>query len=200
MSFFNFNDAAPQNDTDLIPKGTQAKVCMVIRHGKDGIVTTFSSGWECLQAEMTILSAPMARRKIFQNIGIGGPTEGHQKSAEISRSLLRAILESAQGIDPKDESDRAKTARQIQGWDALQEIEFAIEIGIDKAKEEKYQDRNKIQKVLTPDHKNYARVMAGETIMPASPAGSAPSFQGAPPVHAAPSAGANPNPVPTWAN
>jgi hypothetical protein len=204
MSFFDFNTASPQNDSDLIPKGTLCKVCMVIRYGKaGGIVTTADSGWEYLQAEMTLTSAPWAKRKIFQNIGVGGTTDGHKKSAEISRSLLRAMLESARNINPKDETPAAVQARQINGWDDLQELEFAIEVGVDKQKpDSQYQDRNKIQKVICPGHKDYARIMSGETIIPdgsAKPAPSAPSWEAAPPV-SKPQAGNAPGPVPSWAS
>jgi hypothetical protein len=165
---FDFNDAAPQTSGDLIPAKTFAKVISTIRPGKgnsDMWVTTSASGFEYLNMEFTIVSAPMAKRKIFQNAGVGGVTDGHEKAANITRSFIRSLLESARGIDPKDESEKAQKARRIQSWGDLVELEFAVEIGIEKGKDG-YDDKNKIQRVITPDHKLYKQIMSGETILP----------------------------------
>ena len=167
---FDFNDAAPQTSGDLIPAKTYAKVIATIRPGKgnaDIWITRAASGFEYLNMEFTLVSAPMAKRKIFQNAGVGGTTDGHQKAADITRSFIRSMLESARGIDPKDESEKAQKARRIQSWGDLVELEFAVEIGIEKGKDG-YDDKNKIARVLTPGHANYVKVMSGETILPGS--------------------------------
>ena len=169
MSFFDFNDAEQQQSGELLPAKTLCKVVMVIRpggYGDDGWRRKSDSGFEYLNAEMTVSSTPYAKRKLWQNIGVGGTTDGHQKAAQISRALLRAALESARGIDPKDESDNARAARQVNGWEDFNELEFAIEVGIDKDKTGQYRDKNKIQKVITPDHSKYQQVMNGKTIVP----------------------------------
>lgn len=165
---FDFNDAAPQGSNELIPAKTMAKVIATIKpgsHGQGGWETKSQSGFEYLNMEFTIVSAPMAKRKIFQNVGIGGVTDGHEKAAEITRTFLRSMLESARGIDPKDETDKAREARKIKDWGDLVEMEFAAEIGIEKGKDG-YADKNKIARVITPDHKLYKQVMSGETILP----------------------------------
>ena len=165
---FDFNDAAPQQNSELIPAKTMAKVIATIKpgsHGQGGWETKSQSGFEYLNMEFTIVSAPMAKRKIFQNAGIGGITDGHEKAAEITRTFLRSLLESARGIDPKDETDKAREARKIKDWGDLVEMEFAAEIGIEKGKDG-YADKNKIQRVITPDHKLYKQIMSGETILP----------------------------------
>lgn len=165
---FDFNDAAPQNTNELIPAKTMAKVIATIKpgtHGQGGWETKSQSGFEYLNMEFTITSAPMAKRKIFQNAGIGGVTDGHEKAAEIARTFLRSMLESARGIDPKDETDKARKLRTINDWGDLVELEFAVEIGIEKGKDG-YADKNKIARVITPEHKLYKQVMGGETILP----------------------------------
>jgi hypothetical protein len=169
MSFFDFNNADQQQSGELLPAKTMCKVIMIIRpggHGPDGWRKLSDSGFEYLDTELTISSAPYAKRKLWQNIGVGGTTDGHQKAAQISRALLRAALESARGIDPKDESEKARTARQVNGWEDFNELEFAIEVGIDKDKTGQFGDKNKIQKVITPDHSKYQQIMNGETIIP----------------------------------
>lgn len=195
---FDFNDAAPQQ-SELIPAKTFAKVITTIRPGQSGQggwETVSESGFKYLSMEFTIVSAPMAKRKIFQNCGIGGVTAGHEKAAEISRTFLRSLLESARGIDLKDETDKARKARIIVSWGDLVELEFAAEIGIEKGKDG-YDDRNKIARIITPGHKFYSRIMAGETIMPGNG-----EKQAAPvPPFAAAAAQAAPinNAVPEWA-
>lgn len=171
-NFFDFNNAPQQNSGELIPAKTFLKVIVTIRPGavgEGGWATKSASGFEYLNLELTVLSAPMAKRKIFTNAGIGGTTDGHEKAAEITRSLLRGILESARGIDPADESEKARKSRVIKSWGDLDGMEFAIEVGIEKGKDG-YDDKNKIQRVITPGHKYYTQVMAGETIMPGSAA------------------------------
>jgi len=178
MSFYDFNDAQEQVGGELIPAKTLAKVVCTIRpggHGEHGWLTKSDSGFEYLNLELTICSEPMAKRKIFQNAGVGGVTDGHKKAAEITRSMLRAVLESARGINPKDESDKARQARQVKGFGDFNELEFAIEVGIEKDKTGQYSDKNKIQRVVTPDHKDYPKVMSGETVVPAGVKAQAPA-------------------------
>ena len=208
MSFFDFNDAQEQMSGELIPAKTMAKVVCTIRpggHGEQGWLTKSDSGFEYLNLELTVCSHPMAKRKIFQNAGVGGLTDGHKKAAEITRAMLRAALESARNINPKDESDTARQARQVQGFGDFNELEFAIEVGIEKDKTGQYSDKNKIQRVITPDHKEYAKIMGGETVIPAgakSTASSAPT----PAPEAAPWQQSSPSPqqqpdsaIPPWA-
>jgi len=196
MSFFDFNNADSQQDSDLIPAKTMAKVLMVIRpggHGPEGWLKKSDSGFEYLDAEFTLTSAPHAKRKFWGNMGVGGPTDGHQKAAQITRATLRAALESARNINPKDESEKARSARQVNGWDDFNELEFAVEIGIEKDKKGDYPDKNKIAKVITPDHSKYQEIMSGNTIVPA---GTQKAKAATPPTQAAP---ATNNPVPEWA-
>lgn len=204
MSFWDFNDA-PEQQGDIIPAKTLARVVMTIRpggHGDGGWLKQSDSGFEYLDAEMTVTSSPHATRKLWQNIGVGGPTDGHQKAAQISRALLRAILESARNVNPKDESGKARQARQVSGWQDFDGIEFAIEIGVEKDKNNQYPDKNKIQKVITPDHKDYQRVMAGETIVPAGVAGNAssqPAWGGTQEQQSSQAEAKPANPIPEWA-
>jgi hypothetical protein len=106
------------------------------------------------------------------------------------------MLESARGVNPTAEDDMARKARQVSSWGDFNGLEFAVEIGIEKDKTGQYGDKNKILKVITPDHKNYQRVMDGETIMPdgvkATKGGGSP-----PPPAWAPQKKSDP--VPAWA-
>ena len=78
MSAWNdFNDA--QTNTNLIPKGTLAKVRLTIRPGgfddpsqgwTGGYATRGSTGAVYLNGEFTVLEGQYARRKIFTLIGL----------------------------------------------------------------------------------------------------------------------------------
>lgn len=198
-NFFDFNTAPVQQSVDLFPARTFAKVICRIRpggHGDGGWVTKSQSGFEYLSLELTISSAPYAKRKIFQNVGVGGVTEGHEKAAEISRSLFRGMIESARGIDPKDESDKARRARVIASFEDLNGLEFAIEVGIEKGKDG-YDDQNKIRRVLTSEHKQYQLVMAGETVLPGGENGKVETHRYTDAIPAAKPAAQSP--IPAWA-
>ena len=65
-------------------------------------------------------------------------------------------MESARGIDPGDESEAARRAREIDMSD-LDGIRFLAKIGIEKGKDGNA-DRNALKAAITPDSKDYRRV------------------------------------------
>jgi hypothetical protein len=110
----DFNDAGPQRSFDVIPDGTIATVRMKIRPGGAG-----EGGWlrrsndgksEALDCEFVVLDGEFAKskRKFWGLFTVKGETEGHAEAGRISNERLRAILESARGIRPDDQSDAAK--------------------------------------------------------------------------------------------
>jgi len=62
-------------------------------------------------------------------------------SANISKATLRAIVESANGVDPKDTSEDAKAKRVLQSFDDLNGLEFTAKIKIEKGTDG-YADKN----------------------------------------------------------
>jgi hypothetical protein len=158
----DFNDA--QSNTNLIPKGTLAKVRLTIRPGgfddpsqgwTGGYATRGSTGAVYLNGEFTVTEGPYARRKIFTLIGLYSPKGPDW--ANMGRSLVRGMLNSARGISDKDQSPQAQAARRIGGFADLDGIEFVarIDVGTDAMGEEK----NEIRAAVTPDHRDYAQVM-----------------------------------------
>ena len=182
----DFNDA--QSNTNLIPKGTLAKVRLTIRPGgfddasqgwTGGYATRGSTGAVYLNGEFTVTEGQYARRKIFTLIGLYSPKGPDW--ANMGRSLVRGMLNSARGISDKDMSAEAQAARRISGFADLDGIEFIarIDIGTDASGD----DKNEIRSAVTPDHRDYAQVMgaAGQQF------GAAPA-QGTASQHAAPAA------------
>ena len=161
-SWNDFNDA--QSNTNLIPKGTLAKVRLTIRPGgfddasqgwTGGYATRGSTGAVYLNGEFTVTEGQYARRKIFTLIGLYSPKGPDW--ANMGRSLVRGMLNSARGISDKDMSSEAQAARRINGFADLDGIEFIarIDIGTDASGD----DKNEIRSAVTPDHRDYAQVM-----------------------------------------
>ena len=114
-------------------------------------------------AEFTVLEGPYARRKLWQNLTFGGGKvneKGQSIGGEITRSTLRAMLESSRNIQPSDMSEKAVAARRVNGFEEFDGIVFAAKIGIEKGKDN-YPDKNKIAAVITPDKKEYQQAMNG---------------------------------------
>ena len=169
-SWFDYNDA--KQNANLIPKGTLAKVRLTIRPGgyddpaqgwTGGYATRGSTGAVYLSGEFTVLEGPYARRKIFSLIGLMSPKGPDW--ANMGRSLIRGMLNSARGISDKDSSPQAQAARRIAGFADLDGLEFVarIDIGSDTNGE----DKNEIRAAVTPDHRDYAALMGTAPHAPA---------------------------------
>ena len=163
MSLWNdFNDA--QSNANVIPKGTLAKVRLTIRPGgfddpaqgwTGGYAKRGNTGAVYLDAEYTVLEGPYAKRKIWSLIGLYSPNGPNW--ANMGRSLVRGILNSARGLSDKDKSPEAQARRRINGFADLDGLEFVarIDVGTDTNGD----DKNEIRSAVTPDHRDYAQVM-----------------------------------------
>ena len=179
MTFFDFNSAAEQTSYDLIPKGTMVRVRMTIKPGgyddpsqgwTGGYATrSANTGSVYLNCEFVVLDGPFARRKMWSLIGLYS-TKGAEWT-NMGRTFIKAILNSARGINPTDNSPAAQNARRISGFSDLEGIEFLGKV--DWEKDQNGQDKCVIKSAVTPEHKEYAAHMNGAT--PAAPSASAPN-------------------------
>lgn len=177
---YDLNDAQPQMAPvgELIPDGTFAKVKMTIRPGGlNGSTPTDagllkasqSSDAKMLDCEFTVMAGPHVRRKFWQNFTVAGgklDDKGQSKGWNIAKSAFRAMVDSALGLDPKDESAAAKGRRVIQGLKQLDGIIFAARVMVEPASDAKYRDQNKLANVVLPGDPQYAAVMRGEAVPP----------------------------------
>jgi hypothetical protein len=181
MSSWNdFNDAQAQT-FDLIPKGIIAKVRLTIRPGghndeqqgwTGGYATrNANTGAVYLNCEYTVLEGQYARRKVFSLIGLMSPKG--PAWANMGRSLVRGILNSAHGISDKDSSPQAQAKRRIRSFGDLDGVEFLARIDI--GKDTSGEDKNEIRVAVTPDHKDYATYMGAVAARPAAQPVSAPT-------------------------
>ena len=180
MTFFDFNSAAEQSSYDLIPKGTMVRVRMTIKPGgyddpsqgwTGGYATrSVNTGSVYLNCEFVVLDGPFARRKMWSLIGLYS-TKGAEWT-NMGRTFIKAILNSARGINPTDNSPAAQNARRISGFSDLEGIEFLGKV--DWEKDQNGQDKCVIKSAVTPEHKEYAVHMngAGPTA-PSAPAANA---------------------------
>ena len=77
----------------------------------------------------------------------------------MGRTFVKAILNSARGVHPGDNSPAAQNARRISGFADLDGIEFLGKVDWDK--DQNGQDKSVIKAAITPDHKDYAALMSG---------------------------------------
>lgn len=196
----DFNSANDQQSYDLIPSGTLAKLSMSIKPGgyddpaqgwTGGYATrNATTGVVYLQGEFVVMEGPYAKRKIWSNIGLYSPAK--PEYANMGRSFIKGILNSARGIQPKDNSPQAQMARRINGLADLNGVVFVGRISA--RKDQNGNLRNEVNLAITPEHKDYAAIMSS---MAAAAAPGAPAQAGAP--AAAPAAAPFNASRPSWA-
>jgi hypothetical protein len=184
---FDYTEAPQQRDIELIPAGTIATLQLAIHPGgagEEGLLKRSKDGsCEMLECEFVVLDGQFAKRKLWERLVLVGTTDGHAKAVEISKSKLRAILESARGLKPDDMRPQARDARtaKLADFDGMR---FIGKIGIEKGKDKgngtgSYNDRNILLTVITPDRKDWhsieqvpqsPRSPAGASAAPSSPA------------------------------
>ena len=196
-NFFDYNDADRQ--FDLIPDNTVAPMIMHIKPGGQGdggwLRASQNSDAMMLECEFVVLEGPFARRKIFQFMVVSGGKQnekGESIAGGITRSNIRAMLESARNVRPEDMSPEATQKRCCPGgWADLEGLCFVAKIGIEKG-QNGYNDKNKIKAVITPDMKEYMPIQQRPTAPQAQMQGQAQM----PPPQSVP---ASANPTPSWA-
>jgi hypothetical protein len=195
---YDYSDAPPPHDIELIPHGTVATVVMHIRAGnvgEDGMLKRSKDGaCEMLDCEFVVADGLHAKRKFWEYMILAGTTDGHAKSVDINRGTLKASLDSALGLKPDDVGPQARAARTVS-LKQFDGITFIAKIGVEKGKPkndgsgENWPDKNILAGVVTPDKKEW------------HPVEQPPPFDGG----GAPSATANNKPAapierPSWAS
>jgi hypothetical protein len=179
---YDFSDTEPQQATDLIPDGTFAKVTMTIRPGGvDGQTEidrgllkrshTPGSDVLSLDCEFTVIEGRHVRRKFWHNFTVAGgkvDEKGASIGWNITKRTLRAMIDSALGLDPDDNGEEAKAKRRLRGLADLGGITFVAKIAVEPNNDSRYPDQNKLDRPVLPNEKEWRAVMNGENV-PASP-------------------------------
>jgi hypothetical protein len=160
----NFNDAEQQTEFTIIPANTIAKARLTIKAGNDfsdPFLTRSKNGESTfLNCEWVIMEGQFVRRKIFDKIGISGSDVW----VNMGKARIRAVLESAKNINPKDMSETAMAARKIDSFSELEGLEPIIKIGIEHDRSGIYQDKNRVASIITPDSQLYKTYTAAADI------------------------------------
>lgn len=187
----DLNDAPEQKTFGVIPDGTFVKLKGKLRPGQ------FTPSWaEPLDAnlfkeanapsdavmldwEFTVMHGEHARSNIWTLMTVEGgkrDEQGASKAGNITKTNLRAMLDSGLGLDPKDMSDAAKAKRRMRGYSDFNGIEFAARLTIEPGQAKPdgsgfYPDKNKVEHIVVPGEPEYVPVMSGQDV-PAKPSGS----------------------------
>jgi hypothetical protein len=161
---YDYSDAPPARDLELIPHGTTATLVLHPRPGgvgEDGMLKRTRAGdAEMLDCELVVADGPHAKRKFWERWILSGTTAGQAQAAEIARSTLKAILDSALGLRPDDLSPQARTARTVS-LKQFEGLSFIGRIGIEKGRPrndgsgENWPDKNILMGVVTPDKRDW---------------------------------------------
>lgn len=110
--------------------------------------------YACLKIQCNILSGKYSERKLWSRIGLYSSKS--EKVAEIGRSFIRSILESARGVLPNDASDEANKKRSIKGLIDLDDMVFVAKVSV--AKNQNGEQQNEVKYAVTPDHPEYKKI------------------------------------------
>jgi len=161
---YDYTDAPPPRAPDLIPEGTTATVSMHIHAGgigEDGLFKRSEKGdCEGLYIEFIVIDGPYKGRKFRDHFMLlSGTTDGQKSMADTNRFILKAILDSALGLDPNDKGAEARAARTVS-TKQFQGMLFMAKIGIEKGGPNKkdggfWPDKNCLAGVITKDKKDW---------------------------------------------
>src|SRR5262245_21359213 len=103
---FDYSNAPPPRNIELIPDGTVATINTHLRPrgaGEGGLLKrSRDGGCEMLDVEFTVVDGLYKGRKFWEYFLVNGTTDGHAQAVEISNGRLKAILDSALGLKPDD--------------------------------------------------------------------------------------------------
>ncbi len=173
----NFNDVPEEeNDYELIPKGTKAKLRIEVVRPESGSIDDFlhastKTALYYIKFKVEIVSNPFEGRTFFaiHIVGIPGKdtadlhhylAPGQIKAVEVGLSSLKSIIQSHRNIAPGD----TKANCGINSYADFDDMEFAAGIGVDKGKDG-YADKNRIGYIIRNNSKDYDTIMTGNTII-----------------------------------
>jgi hypothetical protein len=174
---FDMNDAEKKTG-GLIPDGSFAKVTMILRPGGiDGQAEIdqcllkaprdSTSDVRMLDCEFTVSEGAFARRKFWQMFTVQGgkvDEDGVSIAWKISKRTFRAMIDSALGLDPQDMSEAAKQKRILRGLADLNHITFIAKIKVEASGDARYDDQNRLDRVVLPNEEEWRLVMDGKDV------------------------------------
>jgi hypothetical protein len=162
-SIFDYSTAKNQDDYSPIPEGTIVKVKFTIKKGDynneehgwtDGLATLGQSGAVYLNTINTVLTGEHKNKKIYHLIGLYSPKGPTYE--EMGKSYIKAVLDSAYGLEPNDMSEEARKKRSKK----RSELEGLVHlVEVKTTHDHKGNLKNEIKKVITPNDIRYGEAM-----------------------------------------
>jgi hypothetical protein len=183
MARYDFNDAGDQTGgLEAFPPGVY-KLKTYLRQGgagEEGVLRTSKNSLShLLDFEFTVQGGSYGARKLWEN-WVFEPTEDNDKPAdgllqaiEITRAKIKALLNSAHGLNTADKSEEAQKKRSFESLLDLDGLVFVARVSIKSQPGTGYRDKNIIQEILTPDDKQWFSFMAQDQVRQAGEEGQA---------------------------
>lgn len=175
----------------VVPDGTFVKLRMTYKEGGhdfgfdeasfniDRNLFSHKKDWQqgdpiTLQCEYTVQGGPYNGAKSFGYQTVSGgelDSSGNSKGWAITKRNICGWLNSAMGLDPKDESPQARQSRQFEAFRRLDGIEFYARLGIEEGNARpdgtgNYPDKNVIAHIVEATDPEYAPLRAGQQVEP----------------------------------
>lgn len=166
----NYTDFNTVEDVDIsfpvIPHGTLAKVILHLKPGNyDDLSRNWTGGYATLNRDtktvslkchFTIMEGPYAKQKVLGQIGLHSESGAYY--AKLGRVFIKQMLDSAYGLHPDDQSDKAVQARRTpNGFADLEGLIFWGRISVEAGKDKKGnpKDFNRLEEAATPADEDY---------------------------------------------
>ena len=128
--------------------------------------------------EYEVSSGQFQGSKIWENLWLPLSLQpftlsaGQKTACNIAGAKMKAILNAARGVMPKDDSPQARQKRQTQSWHDFGNLLFPVTVGINAQpveKEGRTYWNNTVSRIITPDDTRYSELMAGGEIITDGP-------------------------------
>lgn len=177
----NLNNASEQSTGfSIIPPKSKVLVIMNIEAPASDRIGSYpelcrskNSNLEYLNVTLEVLAGSFKGKQIYHNFNVlGADTEKQKKAVDISMSQLRALVEAACHISPKDNSSHAQKARMLNSYSELSGKIFPIEVKCTETTSQKTDETfivNSLKSIVTMDDDAYDNLMNGGEIISDEP-------------------------------
>jgi hypothetical protein len=162
---------ADRQDVTLLPSGVY-RLKIKLKFNADGEVLRWAKSMRTqhLEAELIVVDGAFAGQKLTDYITVVFDDSEHshlpalstedirkyETAVRLGQRRLRAIVESAHGIEPSDSSEEAKRLRRVDDLRALNGLTFFAQIETRKGNGN-FRDRNIVDFIITPDLPDYPK-------------------------------------------
>jgi hypothetical protein len=164
-------NAADRQDVTLLPSGVY-RLKIKLKFNADGEVLRWAKSMRTqhLEAEYIVVDGAFAGQKLTDYITLVFDDGEHahlpvlgvedirkyEMAVRFGQRRLRAIVESAHGIDPSDSSEDARRVRKIDDLRTLNGLMFYAQVETRKGNGN-FRDRNVVDFIVTPDLPDYPK-------------------------------------------